>query len=251
MEKLIFFPLLKINIYISHFQTIKQKCKKIFLIFEIQKKRRKCLQHSKLLGYHNKNRMTDKEDTAVSNKKDNQVNNETTNQKKKEDKSIKKGEINESDSDEDIVSETDFIKTGGIYLSSSGTIHKGKMVQRAKICDFDSNSQLVSSNPRFIPSNRNNFKYSRLLRTIKATANFKTNHEEELPVKIDDIITIHSEPSYGWCQGSIEGKTGWFPVIVSEELTKEAQKEYDVSSIQFILKKKTNNCIFLYYKLEI
>ena len=188
--------------------------------------------------------MTDKEDTAVSNKKDNQVNNETTNQKKKEDKSIKKGEINESDSDEDIVSETDFIKTGGIYLSSSGTIHKGKMVQRAKICDFDSNSQLVSSNPRFIPSNRNNFKYSRLLRTIKATANFKTNHEEELPVKIDDIITIHSEPSYGWCQGSIEGKTGWFPVIVSEELTKEAQKEYDVSSIQFILKRKLITTFF-------
>jgi len=109
-------------------------------------------------------------------------------------------------------------------LSNSGSIVAVKQQEKVGEHKIESNSKLVEINPRFIPTNKSNYKYSRLLRTVKATANYKTTDSDELNVKKGDIIILHCAPSVGWCYGELDDNKGWFPIVVCDELIREKEK---------------------------
>ncbi|XP_042254793.1 SH3 domain-containing kinase-binding protein 1 isoform X1 [Thunnus maccoyii] len=64
-------------------------------------------------------------------------------------------------------------------------------------------------------------------RRCKAAFSYVPQHEDELELKIGDIIEIISEVEEGWWEGLLNGKTGMFP----SNFTKEIQLESDTPSV--------------------
>lgn len=56
----------------------------------------------------------------------------------------------------------------------------------------------------------------------RAVFKFKGTNNDELKFKKGDIITITQKEDGGWWEGTLDGKTGWFPSNYVEELAKEA-----------------------------
>lgn len=46
---------------------------------------------------------------------------------------------------------------------------------------------------------------------VKARFNFKQTNEDELSVNKGDIIYVTRVEEGGWWEGTLNGKTGWFP----------------------------------------
>lgn len=46
---------------------------------------------------------------------------------------------------------------------------------------------------------------------VKARFNFKPNNEDELSFNKGDLIHVMRQEEGGWWEGSLNGKTGWFP----------------------------------------
>ncbi|KAG7524931.1 SH3 domain-containing kinase-binding protein 1 isoform X1 [Solea senegalensis] len=63
-------------------------------------------------------------------------------------------------------------------------------------------------------------------RRCKAAFSYVPQHEDELELKIGDIIDIIAEVEEGWWEGVLHGKTGMFP----SNFTKEIQTESDATS---------------------
>ncbi|XP_034562415.1 SH3 domain-containing kinase-binding protein 1 isoform X2 [Notolabrus celidotus] len=64
-------------------------------------------------------------------------------------------------------------------------------------------------------------------RRCKAAFSYVPQHEDELGLKIGDIIEIIAEVEEGWWEGSLNGKTGMFP----SNFTKEIQTESETPSL--------------------
>lgn len=64
-------------------------------------------------------------------------------------------------------------------------------------------------------------------RRCKAAFSYVPQHEDELELKIGDIIEIISEVEEGWWEGLLNGKTGMFP----SNFTKEILLESDTASV--------------------
>lgn len=64
-------------------------------------------------------------------------------------------------------------------------------------------------------------------RRCKAAFSYVPQHEDELELKIGDIIEIVAEVEEGWWEGTLHGKTGMFP----SNFTKEIVLESETSSI--------------------
>lgn len=47
--------------------------------------------------------------------------------------------------------------------------------------------------------------------TVKARFNFKQNNEDELSFSKGDMIVVTRQEEGGWWEGTLNGKTGWFP----------------------------------------
>lgn len=47
--------------------------------------------------------------------------------------------------------------------------------------------------------------------TVKARFNFKQNNEDELSFSKGDLIVVTRQEEGGWWEGTLNGKTGWFP----------------------------------------
>jgi len=56
---------------------------------------------------------------------------------------------------------------------------------------------------------------------VRAVFKFKGTNNDELKFKKGDIITITQKEDGGWWEGTLDGKTGWFPSNYVEELAKE------------------------------
>ena len=72
--------------------------------------------------------------------------------------------------------------------------------------------------PTFLRTNQMNSRASRLLRVVTATKSYVSNDENELSVEEGDLIALRGQPEYGWCEGQLDDKIGWFPVEICEEL---------------------------------
>ena len=46
---------------------------------------------------------------------------------------------------------------------------------------------------------------------VKARFNFKQNNEDELSFNKGDLIHVSRQEDGGWWEGSLSGRTGWFP----------------------------------------
>lgn len=46
---------------------------------------------------------------------------------------------------------------------------------------------------------------------VKARFNFKQNNEDELSFNKGEVILVTRQEEGGWWEGSLNGKTGWFP----------------------------------------
>lgn len=46
---------------------------------------------------------------------------------------------------------------------------------------------------------------------VKARFNFKQNNEDELSFGKGDLILVTRQEEGGWWEGTLNGKTGWFP----------------------------------------
>uniref|UniRef100_UPI0037E93BA6 SH3 domain-containing kinase-binding protein 1 isoform X2 n=1 Tax=Semicossyphus pulcher TaxID=241346 RepID=UPI0037E93BA6 len=64
-------------------------------------------------------------------------------------------------------------------------------------------------------------------RRCKAAFSYVPQHEDELELKIGDVIEIIAEVEEGWWEGSLNGKTGMFP----SNFTKEVQAESETPSL--------------------
>ncbi|XP_045911247.1 SH3 domain-containing kinase-binding protein 1 [Micropterus dolomieu] len=64
-------------------------------------------------------------------------------------------------------------------------------------------------------------------RRCKAAFSYVPQHEDELELKIGDVIEIISEVEEGWWEGFLNGKTGMFP----SNFTKEIQAESETPSL--------------------
>ncbi|XP_069552596.1 SH3 domain-containing kinase-binding protein 1 isoform X5 [Brachyistius frenatus] len=64
-------------------------------------------------------------------------------------------------------------------------------------------------------------------RRCKAAFSYVPQHEDELELKLGDVIEIIAEVEEGWWEGSLHGKTGMFP----SNFTKEILNESDAASV--------------------
>uniref|UniRef100_A0A3Q3H0K3 Osteoclast-stimulating factor 1 n=1 Tax=Kryptolebias marmoratus TaxID=37003 RepID=A0A3Q3H0K3_KRYMA len=64
-------------------------------------------------------------------------------------------------------------------------------------------------------------------RRCKAAFSYVPQHEDELELKVGDVIEIITEVEEGWCEGFLNGKIGMFP----SNFTKEIQTESDTASL--------------------
>lgn len=49
------------------------------------------------------------------------------------------------------------------------------------------------------------------LQMVKARFNFKQNNEDELSFNKGEVILVTRQEDGGWWEGTLNGKTGWFP----------------------------------------
>ncbi|CAJ1081624.1 SH3 domain-containing kinase-binding protein 1 isoform X4 [Xyrichtys novacula] len=60
-------------------------------------------------------------------------------------------------------------------------------------------------------------------RRCKAAFSYVPQHEDELELKIGDVIEIIAEVEEGWWEGSLNGKTGMFPSNFTKEILAESE----------------------------
>ncbi len=53
---------------------------------------------------------------------------------------------------------------------------------------------------------------------VKARFNFQQTNEDELSFNKADIIQVIRQEEGGWWEGSLNGKTGWFPSNYVKEI---------------------------------
>ncbi|XP_061900098.1 rho guanine nucleotide exchange factor 6-like isoform X2 [Entelurus aequoreus] len=73
--------------------------------------------------------------------------------------------------------------------STSSAKSKGSLRRQSKPAEMSENGQLV----------------------VKARFNFKQNNEDELSFNKGDVIVVTRQEEGGWWEGSLGGKSGWFP----------------------------------------
>ncbi|CAL8295034.1 unnamed protein product [Lota lota] len=80
-----------------------------------------------------------------------------------------------------------------------------------------------AAGPQFEPSLRPAKKGEQIRkRRFKAAFSYMPQNEDELELKIGDIIEVLTEVEEGWCEGLLNGKTGMFPSNFTKEIVSES-----------------------------
>ncbi|KAL7669195.1 hypothetical protein ACOME3_009861 [Neoechinorhynchus agilis] len=48
-------------------------------------------------------------------------------------------------------------------------------------------------------------------RQVRVLYNYRATHNDELNLKVGDVLTPTRTPDGGWWEGTLNGLTGWFP----------------------------------------
>ncbi|TKS87419.1 SH3 domain-containing kinase-binding protein 1 CD2-binding protein 3 [Collichthys lucidus] len=84
-------------------------------------------------------------------------------------------------------------------------------------------------------------------RRCKAAFSYVPQHEDELELKIGDVIDIIAEVEEGWWEGFLNGKTGMFPSNFTKEILAESVSETPSieTSQEELRSRTTNSCMLL------
>ncbi|XP_077101031.1 SH3 domain-containing kinase-binding protein 1 isoform X4 [Siphateles boraxobius] len=101
---------------------------------------------------------------------------------------------------------------------------KKEMKKESSLAGSRSDLSNGSASPKSEPSLRPTKKGEAIRkRRCKATFSYTPQNEDELELKIGDIIEILGEVEEGWWEGSLSGQTGMFPSNFTKELLAEAE----------------------------
>ena len=112
---------------------------------------------------------------------------------------------------------------------------------RAAALDLSSFKQLKKS--KFIPALPQKRLYQR---TVKISTDYEAKDSTELSLKEGEEVKLRGVPEFGWCEGEINGKVGWFPINVSKELETlidDTANEIKVDHSSIIGRKQRNTII--------
>jgi len=71
---------------------------------------------------------------------------------------------------------------------------------------------------------------------VKSVYKFKGTNNDELKFKKGDIITVTQKEDGGWWEGTLDGRTGWFPSNYVEELTRDNKPSSGVMTEEVLAK---------------
>lgn len=85
--------------------------------------------------------------------------------------------------------------------------------------------------------------------TVKARFNFKQNNEDELSFNKGDMIVVTRQEEGGWWEGTLNGKTGWFPSNYVREIKQCGELGQGRCSIDplLALRSKEVLCVWLVF----
>ncbi len=69
---------------------------------------------------------------------------------------------------------------------------------------------------------------------VKARFNFQQTNEDELSFSKGDIINVTRTEEGGWWEGSLNGKTGWFPSNYVREVKGSGKCQFAVERYKYI-----------------
>lgn len=69
---------------------------------------------------------------------------------------------------------------------------------------------------------------------VKARFNFKQNNEDELSFGKGDMIIVTRQEEGGWWEGTLSGKTGWFPSNYVREIKPCGELGHTISIMSMI-----------------
>lgn len=69
---------------------------------------------------------------------------------------------------------------------------------------------------------------------VKARFNFKQNNEDELSFNKGDMILVTRQEEGGWWEGTLNGKTGWFPSNYVREVKPCGEPGFIIKSTVFM-----------------
>lgn len=78
---------------------------------------------------------------------------------------------------------------------------------------------------------------------VKARFNFKQNNEDELSFNKGEVILVTRQEEGGWWEGTLNGKTGWFPSNYVREVKPCGELGLTVRMMRFSLKISSFNKI--------
>jgi hypothetical protein len=123
-------------------------------------------------------------------------------------------------------------------MGSSGLLNNNHL---NKIKESKKENQSSASNSEDNNNNNNNdddnysaSKPHLYQRVVTISANYNAKDDTELQLKAGDKVKLRGLPEYGWVEGEIDGKVGWFPISSSKELEDiidEASKQADPNQI--------------------
>lgn len=70
---------------------------------------------------------------------------------------------------------------------------------------------------------------------VKARFNFKQNNEDELSFTKGEVILVTRQEEGGWWEGTLNGRTGWFPSNYVREVKTCGELDLSVWVVPFIL----------------
>jgi hypothetical protein len=93
----------------------------------------------------------------------------------------------------------------------------------------------TSKNAFRASTNQKTHNYRQKTRQVFITMSREALNENELSVKEGDLVHIKVNPEYGWWEGELNGKMGWLPIEVSQDLlkTESGTEPYEVSLCRY------------------
>lgn len=78
---------------------------------------------------------------------------------------------------------------------------------------------------------------------VKARFNFQQTNEDELTFAKGDIIGVTRQEDGGWWEGTLSGRTGWFPSNYVREI-KGSGRIFNLNTLQSFLNKASSaSCV--------
>jgi hypothetical protein len=83
-----------------------------------------------------------------------------------------------------------------------------------------------------------NQNHTRVFQTVRADKEYNAKDSAELTISVGEVITLRGVPEFGWCEGEVNGKVGWFPVSVTDSIEvvlESATRTDNINNVSLII----------------